>query len=171
MRRAVRVVGGSIVVDYEVSGAPGTRFVHAAHAVLDVSPAAELVLPGARVMTILDVDGPVRAWPSGLDQLGPDDGTATCALVPRCSGALVVDDDHELRLAWRSIDQPDLGSLLLWRNLRGWPEGKPYRSIGIEPMIGCTADVADPDGTAARIGSSGRHRWTLTVSAYERTSV
>ena len=102
LRRAISLVGGSIVVEYEVDGLPGTKFVHAAHALLEVSPAAELVLPGATPMTVLDVDDPPRAWPSGLDQLGPDDGTATCALIAPCAEALVVDGDHALRLTWRS---------------------------------------------------------------------
>ena len=63
-------------------------------------------------------------------------------------------------------DQPEHSSLLLWRNLRGWPEAGPYRSIGIEPMLGRAADwqTADDD-ELARIGSAGRVGWTLRLEA------
>ena len=95
-------------------------------------------------------------------RLGPDDGTAVCALLRQCREATVVDGDHALTFTWDSTSDPDLCSLLLWRNLRGWPAPSPYRSIGIEPMIGRVADLAQgepadratPTPTVASAGHS-----------------
>lgn len=154
-----------LVVDYELAGRPGTGFVHAVHALLDLSPAARLVLPGvSRVRNV--EDGSWQAWPGGLDRLGPDDGTATCVLAPGCHQARVVDGDHSLSLEWSAPGAEDRCSLLFWRNLRGWPGSAPYRSIGIEPMVGRTAELttADPD-EPARIDASGRFTWSLRLTA------
>ena len=70
-----------VVVEYEVTGRRGTPFLHALHALLDLSSTARLAMPGSPRMTVLDVDDPEREWPNGLDTFGPDDGTAICALV------------------------------------------------------------------------------------------
>lgn len=164
-----RIGAGDVVdVDYEITGAPGTGFLHAVHLLLDVGPDARLVLPGRPVMTVLDSDHPRRTWPDGLDRLGPDDGTAVCALVPDTSEVTVLDGDRALRLRWHSPDQPGQESLLLWRNLGGWPDPHPYRSIGIEPMLGRAVDRLDaaPDDLAV-VGRSGLVRWTLQIEALE----
>jgi hypothetical protein len=154
-------------ITYRVSGEPGERFLHAVHALLQVSPDARLEVPEARRMTVLDVADPERTWPSGLDRLGPDDGTAVCALVVSCHEATVVDGDQALRFRWSSPDRPELCSLLLWRNLGGWPEGRPYRSIGIEPMVGRAADLAAADPSrCATLGPTGTFTWTVEVSAW-----
>ena len=132
-------------VHYEVTGPPGTRFLHAVHALLELSPDARIEVPQARLMTVLDPSEAVRPWPCGLDRFGPDDGTAVCVLIPGVSLATVADGDQVLRLAWNTPDRSDLCSLLLWRNLRGWPETDPYRSIGVEPLIGRAADLSTAD--------------------------
>ena len=153
---------GALTVDYTISGPPHAPFVHAVHALLDVSPAARLDAPGVRTAYLVDQDS-VVPWPSGLDHLGPDDGTATAAVLPGCSAATVVDGPDALAFTWHA----EPSSLLLWRNLRGWPEGSPYRSIGIEPMAGTAASLADPaPGGPARLGPEGVLRWRLTVTAW-----
>lgn len=166
LRRTISRVGAAVQIDYAIDGEPGAPFVHAVHALLDVSTAARLVVPGARSTTVLDADEPVRAWPSGLDRLGPDDGTAVCAIVPVCAEAMVVDGGHTLRFAWTSEQHRGLCSLMLWRNLRGWPAGAPYRSIGVEPMLGQAADLEALDARTPRLDASGRAAWTLTLSAH-----
>ena len=122
-------------------------------------------MPGARTFTVLDDDTSPRTWPSGLNTLGPDDGTAVCALLRGCREATVVDGDHALTFTWNSTSGPDLCSLLLWRNLRGWPAPTPYRSIGIEPLVGRVADLAQGElADRARTDADGRFRWSLTIS-------
>ena len=119
-----------VVVDYEVTGRPGTPFLHALHTLLDLSTTAHLTMPGSPRMTVLDVDDSEREWPNGLDALGPDDGTAICALVPGCQEVAVVDGESVLRFAWDSEDAPELCSLLLWRNLAGGPSSdRTARSV------------------------------------------
>lgn len=165
LRRTVRVAAGVVEIGYEVTGQPGATFVHAVHALLDVSPDARLEVPGAETMVVLDTDeDPVRPWPSGLDRLGPDDGTAVCAVLPGVHEATMVDGDSALHLRWDAPGRDDLCSLVLWRNLRGWPDAGPYRSIGVEALLGRTVDSDDPTG-AARLGGDGRATWTLTFSA------
>ena len=76
----------------------------------------------------------------------------------------MVDGDYgRPTFTWNSTSDPNLRSLLLWRNLRGWPAPTPYRSVGIEPMIGRVADLAHgepPD--RANTDAEGRFRWSLT---------
>jgi hypothetical protein len=141
-RLSRRISGRSpLFIEYEVTARPGTVFLHALHALIDVTPQAHLMVPDAGRMIVLDENDPTRRWPSGLDRLGPDDGTAICALIPECRGATVIDDEYALTFSWNSTSAPELCSLLLWRNLGGWPPQSPYRSIGIEPMVGRAADL------------------------------
>lgn len=165
LRRSV-AAGPVLQVGYRIDGAPGTRFLHAVHALLGLSEDAVLELPEARTMIILDQPGQERRWPSGLDRLGPDDGTATCAVVPGVRRAVITDGADRLQLDWDCPEAPELCSLMLWRNLGGWPQAAPYRSIGIEPMVGRAADrsTAAP-GDCAVIGSSGVFHWSLTIRA------
>lgn len=166
-----RRISGAEAVDvaYEITGAPGTGFLHALHLLLDVGPTARLLVPGAPAVRVLDSDRPDRHWPDGLDRLGPDDGTAVCALLPGTPGATVVDGRHALRLGWQSSDQPEQTSLLLWRNLRGWPAANAYRSIGIEPMLGRAADRSTAAAhELAGVGPAGRTGWTLRLEALTR---
>jgi hypothetical protein len=159
--------GSDLEVEYTAAGRPGARFVHAVHALLDVGPDARLEVPGAHTMQVLDVEDPVRPWPSGLDRLGPDDGTAVCALIPGCREVSVVDGQHSLRFTWDAADKSGLCSLMVWRNLRGWPATGPYRSIGVEPMVGSAADLSLAGAAdCVELGSAGRFSWTLRVSAY-----
>ncbi|MFI5755116.1 hypothetical protein [Streptomyces sp. NPDC051569] len=158
------------VVDYRLTAAPGYRFLWAAHALLEVSGRARArMAEGAAVR--LYPDGGARwipgAWPEAdgvrLDRLGPDDGTALGAVVDAAE-VHVVDGPEVLRLAVEAEGQPV--SVALWRNLGGFPENAPYRSIGVEPMLGRVFDLAAAgDGDTARVPASGEVRWRLTVSA------
>ncbi len=160
LRREIR---GSTVV-YEVSGPPGAPFVHAVHLLLDVSERARLEAQ-ASLAHLLDAPGGAVAWPSGLDALGPDDGTAVAAVLPGCAAATVVDGPDALALSWRVLTGDAECSLLLWRNLRGWPADGPYRSIGIEPMLGTVGRPRrpghaghDPGRWPTDLGTHSRHR-------------
>jgi hypothetical protein len=175
--RLVRLIrsDGALTVDYTISGPARARVVHAVHALLDVSPAARLHAPGVQEAYLLDrpVDRAVVAWPAGdgptpLDRLGPDDGTATAAVLPGCAAVTVVDGPDALDLTWHSETGAPC-ALLLWRNLRGWPDGAPYRSIGIEPMVGTAATLDDPaPGRPATLDADGVLRWQLTVRAWRQ---
>jgi hypothetical protein len=114
---------GAITVDYAITGRPHAPVVHAVHALLDVSPASRLDAPGVRTAYLLD-QGSAVPWPPGLDRLGPDDGTAIAAVLPGCAAVTVVDGPDALGFIWRPADC----ALLLWRNLRGWPEARTDRS-------------------------------------------
>ena len=161
--------GDGIDATYVLSGVPGTPFVHAVHALLELSPDARLEVDAVSSVVVLDPQPHERPWPSGLDRLGPDDGTATCAVLQGCRQATVVDGDDALTITWTAPGHEDLCSLVLWRNLRGWPAHAPYRSIGIEPMVGRLPDlgVAGP-GDVVRIGQDGSLCWHLAVRARER---
>ncbi len=170
LTRTIRTTEEALEVSYALTGLPGTPFLHAVHALLDVGPAARLLLPAVRSMVVLDPLPHSLPWPSGLDRLGPDDGTATCALLQGCREVMVVDSDQALSFAWAAPPTDELCSLLLWRNLKGWPAESPYRSIGIEPMVGRAADLSSADpGDVARIGPDGQWAWHLRIRALERS--
>jgi hypothetical protein len=185
-RRVTVGAEGEVRVKYAVTGPSGACFIHAVHALLDVGPGSVLVVPATPRVQLLDIprEGQTTAtsWPATvagrpLHHLGPDDGTAVAALLLDCRAAVVVDGRDALVMAWRTDSATDAGlcSLLLWRNLRGWPAGKPYRSIGIEPMVGRTATLATLDACAAaepaRLRADGRFGWELTVSSMRRVDV
>jgi hypothetical protein len=57
-------------------------------------------------------------------------------------------------------------SFVLWRNLAGWPPDSPYRSVGVEPVLGQALDLAEAGpADAAVVPAAGRVRWTLTLRA------
>ncbi|MEU9444133.1 hypothetical protein AB0D42_25150 [Streptomyces sp. NPDC048304] len=180
LTRTVRSTADGVEADYTLTADPGYRFIWAAHALFDLSERAELraatgtatrVFPEAAPL----LDGP---WPDGapwvegdwpaprglrLDRFGPDDGTAAGAVL--VDGRVCVHDGPDrLALAVEAAGQPV--SVALWRNLGGFPEQDPYRSTGVEPMLGRTFDLADagPDD-AARVPASGEVRWRLTLIA------
>lgn len=170
LRRRVRHDDEHLRVDYAVTGAPGTPFLHAVHLLLDLSTDARLHVPGTPDVVVPDhpeVGAVTRTrWPDAgglpLDRLGPDDGTAVCAVV--VSDAVEVHDGEDvLALRWGSEPGAPT-SFLVWRNLGGWPAGAPYRSFGVEPMLGAATALADAaPGEAAVLGPSGRLDWWLEV--------
>jgi hypothetical protein len=173
MARRIEAGGDSLRVSYVLLAEPGYRFLWAAHALLDVSERAMLrASEGTRTRLFPEADaryveGP---WPAPwlgvrLDRLGPDDGTAVGAILTGCHAATVVDGADALSFSLRA----DAGvpvSLALWRNLGGFPAAAPYRSIGVEPMLGAVFDLdeAGPDD-AAVVPASGEIHWEMTVTA------
>ena len=152
---------GALTASYRLDAAPGWRFLWAAHALLDLSEAAVLhAHPGTETR----IDGAAdAAWPAPLARLGPDDGTAIGAILLDCPTATVADGES-LTFFLEAPGQP--ASMALWRNLRGWPAGSPYRSIGVEPMLGRVWDLASAGpGDAAVVPESGVCEWRLTVTA------
>lgn len=193
LRRRVVHVDGAVRVHHTVSGEPGSALLHAVHLLLATSTGARLELPGAegRPCRVDDEAGargrradswPPRVGDRGADRLGPDDGSATLVLVPGAREALVVDGHHALRLVW-SVPHGQPTGVLLWRNLHGWPSGAPYRTTGVEPLLGAASDLSScavdhggdvedvDDGVRDRpavLGADGVLTWTLELSAWCR---
>jgi hypothetical protein len=174
---------GAVVADYRLAAEPGHRFVWAAHALLDLSPQARIEAPAGTPVRLCPEAAPHldRPWPPGapwlegawpaphgfrLATLTPQDGTAVGATLLTAS-ARVVDGDDALRLAVEAEGQPV--ATALWRNLGGYPAGRPYRSVGVEPMLGRVFDLADAGpGDAAVVPASGELRWRLTLTSLHR---
>ncbi|GAA3712413.1 hypothetical protein [Streptomyces tremellae] len=174
LARRIRTTEAGTVADYRLTARPGYRFVWAAHALLDLSERARVALPHGTPLRLYPGEGSgwVRGhWPAPagtpLDRLGPADGTAVGA-VAETHQASVHDGPDTLTLRVEAEGAPV--SVALWRNLGGFPRGAPYRSIGVEPMLGRVFDRegADP-GDTARVPDTGELRWRLTVTATRRT--
>ncbi|MEU8079993.1 hypothetical protein AB0B31_31645 [Catellatospora citrea] len=184
LTRRVREHSGAIVADYTLAADPGYRFVWAAHALLDLSPAAHLDAPDGTTTRLYPEAAPLLAepwpddlpwregpWPApaglALDRFGPDDGTALGAILTGCPTVHVTDGPDRLTLHLDCDGQPR--STALWRNLRGWPQPGPYRSIGVEPMLGAVFDLAGAGpGDTATVPASGQVSWRLTITAHRR---
>jgi hypothetical protein len=196
LTRAISVHDSAIVADYLLVADPGYRFVWAGHALLELSPGARLETDdGAQARLFPEAAPYLRTpWPDGaawiegewpapagrrLDSFGPDDGTAVGAILHGAAGAasataattasaLVADGPDFLHLTVTADAQP--ASIALWRNLGGFPGSGPYRSIGVEPMLGRVFDLDDAHaGDCAVTPASGEVRWRLSVAAYRRT--
>lgn len=134
---------------YRLAAAPGFRFVWAAHALLDLSDDARLLAPAGR---------PVRRWPEHwrswphyeqIDGRWPaplgapldrpaNDGTAHVFALLGLTEVAVEDRGDRLRFALEAPGRPV--AVGIWRNLGAWPPAAPYRSVGVEPMIGWHVD-------------------------------
>lgn len=171
LERVVRADDEVVRAAYRLQAEPGYRFVWAAHALLDLSEDAVVRLPDDLPVRLYDQPGcsgwVSASWPDcngvSMSRLGPTDGTATGAVVVGASGATVIDGDRALDLTVRCPGAPV--SVALWRNLGGFPEGAPYRSIGVEPMLGAVFDLDDArePGDAATVPASGELTWELTL--------
>ncbi|WP_437040038.1 hypothetical protein [Streptomyces sp. enrichment culture] len=179
LMRTLRHTAEGAEADYTLRAEPGFRFVWAAHALLDLSTDALLSLPPGAPARLFPEAAPLltETWPAGspwltgrwpaprglrLDRLGPDDGTAVGAVVdtPSCC---VHDGPDRLTFHLESTAQPL--SIALWRNLGGFPAEAPYRSTGVEPMLGRVFDLADAGpADAARVPASGEVRWRLSLT-------
>jgi hypothetical protein len=157
-----------VVADYRLTAAPGYRFVWAAHALLDLGVGARIELPaGLAVRSYPDATGPYVSGvlDESFTELGPDDGTAVGAVVVGATGVGVVDGADRLQLRIEAAAGIPV-SVALWRNLGGFPADDPYRSVGVEPMLGSVFDLAEagPDD-AVTVPASGLVAWRLVVSA------
>lgn len=181
LSRTIADETGAVVATYCLAADPGFRFVWAAHALLDLSSDARLVAPAGVAVRVFPEAAPLlgRAWPYGaphldgrwpdpygleLDRLGPDDGTAVGAVL-RWAAVRVVDRTDVLDL--RVEAPPEVpAATALWRNLGGFPDGSPYRSIGVEPMLGGVFDLAEAGpGDAVVVPASGELTWRLVLAA------
>jgi hypothetical protein len=176
LRRRLSVEDDGVVrASYAIDGPPGAAVLHAVHMLLDVGPDARLEVPGRP--DVLVVEWPERGrtvpstWPDGdgvpLDVLCPDDGTARCAVVATVR-VDIVDGADRLSLRW-GVEPGYTApvSFVVWRNLGGWPKGSPYRSIGVEPLLGAESnlDRASRD-QLAHLDDAGRIGWWLEARAW-----
>ncbi|WP_199238038.1 hypothetical protein [Kribbella steppae] len=168
-----------ITVDYHLHAPPGYQFVWAAHALLDCADGATISAPDGTACRLYPeaagllpsawpADAPwvATAWPTPLNlaTYGPSDGTAVGAVLVDCPSVSVHDRDAVLVFELSCPGQPV--STALWRNQAGFPVGAPYRSLGVEPMLGRVFDLAEAGpGDAAVVPASGQLAWRLTVSA------
>jgi galactose mutarotase-like enzyme len=173
LTRRIGERGDALVADYTLADAPGYRFVWAAQRPAGPLPSC----PDRRRRTggdpaLREGDRWVAGnWPSvdgvPLDRIGPDDGSAVGAVV-LTSRVSVHDGADTLHLSVEADGQPV--AVALWRNLGGFPQGAPYRSIGVEPMLGRVFDrAAADDGDTAVVPPTGEVTWRLTVTATRRT--
>jgi hypothetical protein len=174
LARQIEAGGDALRVRYVLRAEPGYQFLWAGHALLDVSERAVLrVAEGAWTRVFPDAGADYRQgpWPAPwqgvrLDRLGPDDGTAVGAILTGCDGATVVDGADALSFTLQAPSGVPV-SVALWRNLGGFPEPAPYRSIGVEPMLGAVFDLAEAGpGDAAVVPEAGEIRWEMQITAY-----
>jgi hypothetical protein len=169
LRREITVSGDELTARYRLLAPAGERFIWAAHALLDLSTNAFLRLPTGHPMTVdLPDDSVLGEWPSldntDLSRFGPDDGSVMGIRLPGLTSAEVVDGHSRLTMTLEVDDQPC--GFMIWRNLGGWPDADPYRSTGVEPMIGHRATLANAGpGQAGVVPSSGEVTWTLRMHA------
>ncbi len=177
LERALSIEDGAVMARYRVDGPPGYRFVYAAHALLDLSTDASIEAP-ARRATVTDDPRPLgvdaswtgavpwpRPWGLPLHELGPSDGTAIGVILD-CAEACVVDGSEAL--SWDISGDALPLAVALWRNLGGFPSDGPYRSIGVEPMVGTGFDRSSAG--AATIPPAGTASWTVHCVAWRRSA-
>ncbi|WP_112243849.1 hypothetical protein [Kribbella monticola] len=171
---------GAIWADYRLVAPTGYRFTWTAHALLDCGVGTTLIAPAGTTCRLypeaarwVQTPWPSTPWmeaswpsPAGieLETYGPTDGSAVGAVLVDLPTISVRDGDNELTFSLSCPGQPT--SVAVWRNLGGFPERAPYRSLGVEPMLGRVFDLADagPDD-AATVPESGELTWRLVLSA------
>ena len=184
LTRSIDARTGAVVAQYRLTAEPGFRFVWAGHALLELSEHALLRVDQKTKTRLFPEAAPYlrRPWPDGadwiegdwpapgglrLDTLGPDDGSAVGAVTygaGTSATAVIHDGPDRLRMSVEADGQP--AAVALWRNLGGFPRGSPYRSIGVEPMLGRVFDLAQAyDGDCAVTPTAGEVRWRLTFTA------
>jgi hypothetical protein len=173
LRRRITPSGHSVVADYRLRAEPGWRFVWAGHALLQAPPGSVLEGPREVPASVYPGEGPPEpgVWPApygeDLSRLGPDDGTGIGVVLPGVAEMTLRVGDARLRLGVEVADQPY--GVAIWRNLgllRG-EDGVPYRSVGIEPMLGQVFDCATAGpGQAAVVPRSGVVDWRLVATYY-----
>jgi hypothetical protein len=171
LHRRIVTIGDTLVASYRLTAQPGWRFIWAGHALLQCSTAARLLAPDGHPMVVGSAQGADTApWPwyqgTDLSRLGPPDGTALMILLPGLPRITVIDGSDRMLLTLQAEQAPV--SMAVWRNLGGWPEHAPYRSIGVEPVLGRTGELAlAGPGEAVSVPESGVVDWTLTITSTE----
>lgn len=167
LHRTIRIDDGGVRASYRLTATPGWGFIWAAHALLELSPRASLVVPEGHPLWVNSDEGSTHTrWPrygrTDLSGLGEPDGTAVMIVIPDLPSITVIDGSDRLTMHLRVSGQPI--AVAIWRNLGGWPADHPYRSIGVEPMLGYspTLDLAQ-EGEAAVVPDGGTVEWSLTV--------
>lgn len=169
LHRTTTVGADGVRSSYELTAEPGWWFIWAAHTLIDVSTRARVLAPAGRKIWVNSDEGTAdRHWPwhgeTDLAELGEDDGTALMILIPELPEITVVDGADRITFRLEVAGQPS--GFAIWRNLRGWPPGAPYRNIGIEPMLGYSPTLAlAREGEAAVVPPGGRVAWSLTIDA------
>lgn len=183
LQRRILATDETAVATYMLSADPGYRFVWAAHALLDLSTSATLSLPNGTPMRVYPGPGASieaqpsegaswvhASWPecAGIpfERLGAIDGSAHGAIAVGADGATIADQDQRLTLELHA-DSELPRSVAIWRNLGGFPSSSPYRSIGVEPMLGSVFDLAEADRPedAVTVPVGGSVEWELVVRA------
>jgi hypothetical protein len=167
LHRTTTVGEAGVRSSYRLTGTPGWRFIWAAHTLLDVSTQCRLVVPTAHRMWVNSDEGSTHAqWPwfghTDVSRLGEPDGTALMIVIPDLPSITVVDGSDRLTMRLSVSGQPF--AVAIWRNLGGWPTDAPYRSIGVEPMLGYspTLELAQ-DGEAAAVPATSTVEWSLEI--------
>jgi hypothetical protein len=169
----------TLTVDYHLEAVPGYRFIWAAHALLDCAAGAVISPPPGTECRLYpeaaallpwawpdDAPWVTAVWPTPLDLAvyGDSDGTAVGAVLVDCPTVSVRDRGAELTVTLSCPGQPV--STALWRNQGGFPADAPYRSLGVEPMLGRVFDLAEAGSDdAVVVPASGELAWRLTLSA------
>lgn len=179
LTRAFTPGADTVAVDYHLEAPAGYRFVWAAHALLDCVPGATISAPAGTECRLYPEAAPMLPWswpgddpwvtavwptPLELTRYCETDGTAAGAVLVDCPTVSVRDRNAELTMTLSCPGQPV--STALWRNQGGFPVDAPYRSLGVEPMLGRVFDLSEA-GTddAAAVPESGELAWRLTLSA------
>lgn len=179
LTRAFTSGADTVSVDYHLEAPAGYRFIWAAHALLDCAPGATLFAAAGTECRLYPEAAPWLPWtwpddtpwvtaiwptPLELGTFGETDGTAAGAVLVDCPTVAVRDRGAELLMTLSCPGQPV--STALWRNQGGFPDDAPYRSLGVEPMLGRVFDLATAGpGDAAVVPESGELTWRLTLSA------
>lgn len=171
LQRRIQIDGDVALASYRLSAPPGWRFIWAAHALLDLSTSARLYAPSghpARIAGGEKMSAFLWPWFNGddLSTLGDVDGTARMITLPDLRQITVADQNHRLTMAISALEAPV--SVAIWRNLGGWPNPVPYRSIGVEPMLGRIPRLsAAQQEEAAVVPASGQLSWSLKIRAHQ----
>lgn len=169
LHRRFAADGEQLTAHYRLDAESGRRFIWAAHALLDLSTSARLTAPPGHPTEAGTNDGlEMAAWPwvlgTDVSRVGPADGSVLMLFLPGLSTITVADRSSLLRMTLQVTGQPI--AIGIWRNLGGWPSAAPYRSIGIEPMLGQRAGLATaPLHQVATVPRSGLVEWSLTIVA------
>jgi hypothetical protein len=170
MERRITTRNDTVTAEYRVSAEQGWRFIWAAHALLELSPAARLLAPEGHLAVVAgpSADGVHEfPWPvfNGVDlsQIRERQGTALMITLADLDRITVHDGAEQLHMLLEVDGAP--ASIAIWRNLEGWPDGAPYRNFGVEPMVGRIGEIGlCGPGDAAVIPESGELSWTLTLT-------